>query len=101
MRPRLSGLNLNKITKKMESMETKKGEDGKDGRGGARPGAGRPRGQNNYRSIALRIPKDVAEILDAQEHRSAYIIEAIRAYDKAQRKRTILGVEISYTKERK
>lgn len=52
-------------------------------RGGARPGAGRPRGRNNYRSIALRIPEDVAEILDRQENRSAYIIEAIRAYNVA------------------
>lgn len=67
-------------------------------RGGARPGAGRPRGRNNYRSIALRIPKDVADILDGQENRSAYIIEAIRAYDKEQKKHTILGIEISYSK---
>lgn len=70
----------------------------KKGRGGARPGAGRPRGRNNYRSIALRIPKDVADILDAQKNKSAYIIEAIRAYDKEQKKHTILGIEISYTK---
>lgn len=55
-----------------------------NGHGGRREGAGRPRGENNARSIALRIPKDVAEILDRQTNRSAYIIEAIRAYNKAQ-----------------
>ena len=87
-----------KVQKKMENSEVEKE---KKGRGGARTGAGRPRGRNNYRSIALRIPKDVANILDAQENRSAYIIEAIRAYDKEQRKHTILGVEISYTKQNK
>lgn len=70
----------------------------KSGRGGRREGAGRPKGENNVRSIALRIPEDVANILDKQENRSAYIIEAIRAYDREQRKRTILGIEISYTK---
>ncbi len=71
-----------------------------NGHGGRRQGAGRPKGQNNVRSIALRIPQDVAEILDRQENRSAYIIEAIRAYDLAQRKRTLLGLEISFTKNK-
>ena len=52
----------------------------KSGHGGRREGAGRPKTVGNTRSIALRIPADVAEILDRQEHRSAYIIEAIRAY---------------------
>lgn len=52
----------------------------KNGWGGARPGAGRPNGRKAVRSIALRIPEDVAEILDRQKNRSAYIIEAIRAY---------------------
>lgn len=66
--------------------------------GGKREGAGRPR--TNSRSIALRIPQDVADILDRQENRSAYIVEAIRAYDREQRKRTILGIEISYTKRK-
>lgn len=75
-------------------------ENQKNGHGGRREGAGRPRGENNARSIALRIPKDVAEILDRQENRSAYIIEAIRAYDHEQRKQTILGIEISYTKNK-
>lgn len=48
--------------------------------GGKRAGAGRPRGKNNYKSIALRIPEDVAAILNGQENRSAYIIAAIRDY---------------------
>ncbi|MCM1451244.1 MAG: hypothetical protein NC102_03220 [Clostridium sp.] len=58
-------------------------EEKKNNRGGARPGAGRPKGRNNYRSIGLRIPQDVAEILDGQEKRSQFIIDAIRAYAKA------------------
>ena len=73
-------------------------EEKKNKWGGRRDGAGRPKVTNCTRSIALRIPEDVAAILDRQENRSAYIIEAIRAYDREQRKRTILGIEISYTK---
>lgn len=79
-------------------MEKQNVETSRKKRGGARAGAGRPATKHNTRTIALRIPADVAEILDRQEHRSAYIIEAIRAYDREQRKRTILGIEISYTK---
>lgn len=48
--------------------------------GGARHGAGRPKGEECVRTITIRIPADVAEILDAQPKRAAYIIEAIRAY---------------------
>lgn len=80
-------------------MENQKEVQKIKGRGGRREGAGRPRGRNNYRSIGIRIPEDVAAILDRQENRSAYIIEAIRAYDRAQRKRTLLGFEVSITKE--
>ena len=68
--------------------------------GGSRQGAGRKSEEPRTRSIALRIPDDVAAILDRQENRSAFIIEAIRAYDAEQRKRTILGIEINYTKNR-
>lgn len=56
-------------------------EEKKNTHGGRREGAGRPKGRKDYKSIALRIPEDVATILDSQENRSAYIIEAIRAYD--------------------
>lgn len=73
----------------------------KSGRGGRREGAGRPKGRNDVRTITLRIPEDVARILDAQEHRSKFILDAIRAYDREQRKHTIFGLEISYTKEQK
>lgn len=79
-------------------MEEPKGKK-KTGWGGKRQGAGRPVTNPTTRSIALRIPDDVAEILDRQENRSAYIIEAIRAYDREQRKQTILGIEISYTRK--
>ncbi len=66
--------------------------------GGKRQGAGRPRTLDSKNRIGLRVPDDIIEILDRQENRSAFIIEAIRAYDQQQRKRTILGLEISYTK---
>lgn len=55
-------------------------KEGKKSWGGRRAGAGRPSVHNNKRTIALRIPEDVAAILDAQPNRSAYIVEAIRAY---------------------
>lgn len=55
----------------------------KSNRGGARPGAGRKR--TSASSIALRIPQDVAEILARVENRSAYIVEAIRAYARRDR----------------
>ena len=71
----------------------------KNGWGGRREGAGRRSENPSTRTIALRIPEDVAEILDRQENRSAYIIEAVRAYDREQLKPTILGIEISHTNE--
>ncbi len=73
-------------------------EFAKSKKGGHREGAGRPAGRNDVGSITIRIPEDIAEILDSQKNKSAYIIEAIRAYDKEQRKKTIIGFEISYTK---
>lgn len=69
-------------------------------RGGKREGAGRPSGGKNTATITIRIPKDVEEILRNQENKSAYIIDAVRAYDEEQRKKTIIGFEISYTKEK-
>nr|DAF27304.1 MAG TPA: hypothetical protein [Caudoviricetes sp.] len=62
----------------MEEPKEKK----KNGWGGRRAGAGRPNVNKSTRTIALRIPQDVAELLDRQENRSAYIIEAIRAYNR-------------------
>ncbi|MDE5642049.1 MAG: hypothetical protein K2I56_00995 [Muribaculaceae bacterium] len=55
-------------------------ENKKNSWGGRRQGAGRPAEKKATRSIALRIPDDVARILDAQPNRSAYIIEAVRDY---------------------
>ena len=56
--------------------------------GGKREGSGRKK--TTSKSIALRIPEDVAEILDHVENRSTFIIEAIRHYAKKQyRKETI------------
>lgn len=69
-------------------------------RGGKREGAGRPSGGRNTATITIRIPEDVEKILSGQDNKSAYIIEAIRAYDEQRRKKTIIGFEISYTKKR-
>ena len=71
----------------------------KKSRGGRREGAGRPVGRKDVGSITIRLPEDVAKILEHQENKTAFILEAVRAYDKEQRKRTIIGFEISYTKE--
>ena len=68
-------------------------------RGGFRKGSGRPSGRKDVGSITIRIPEDIAHILEAQDNKTSYIIDAIRAYDKEQRKRTIIGFEISYTKQ--
>lgn len=54
----------------------------KSRRGGRREGAGRPNVKKSCKSIALRIPQDIDDILNRQPNRSAYIIEAIRAYER-------------------
>lgn len=54
--------------------------------GGRRAGAGRPSANPKKHTITLRIPDDVAAILDRQEHRTEFIIEAIREYDKKQQR---------------
>lgn len=74
-------------------------ETEKKSRGGIREGAGRPVGRSDVGSITIRIPEDVAKILERQKNKTAYILDAVRAYDKEQRKRTLIGSEISYTKE--
>ena len=51
-------------------------------RGGARQGAGRKR--KSSKSIALRIPEDVEQILDSVEgSKTDFIITAIRNYHKS------------------
>lgn len=69
-----------KVNKNISIMQNAKQSD--SGWGGARAGSGRKK--TSARSIALRIPADVAEILDSvQGSKSAYIVEAIRAYHAA------------------
>lgn len=65
-------------------METTNEEKNK-GWGGKRAGAGRPKAEGTFRQLGLRIPEDVAQILDRQPNRTAYVVAAIRAYDSAQR----------------
>ena len=50
--------------------------------GGAREGAGRKSVRNNVKTIGIRVPQDVADILDRQENKTDYIIEAITYYEK-------------------
>ena len=50
--------------------------------GGARQGAGRKAQRGNVKSIAIRIPQDIADILEKQDSKTDYIIEAIRYYEK-------------------
>lgn len=50
--------------------------------GGAREGAGRKAQRGNVKSIAIRIPQDIADILDKQTSKTDYIIEAIRFFEK-------------------
>lgn len=50
--------------------------------GGARQGAGRKPQRGNVKSIAIRIPQDIADILEKQDSKTDYIIEAIRYYEK-------------------
>lgn len=51
--------------------------------GGSRQGAGRPK--TTARSVTLRVPEDVAEILESlgRGKAAAYIVRAIRAYHKS------------------
>ncbi len=48
--------------------------------GGSRAGAGRKADKCRKRTIAIRVPDDIAALLDAQPNKSDYIIDAIRAY---------------------
>lgn len=82
-------------------MENQNEETKSTGRGGARSGAGRPKGRKDCGSLTLRLPKDVAEILDEQENRTAFVLEAIREYDRKLRTRNIISLNVSYTKERR
>ena len=66
-------------------MEKPKDEKEKSRWGGRRTGAGRKATAGNVATIGLRIPADVAEILSRQENRTAYIVEAIREYDRRHR----------------
>lgn len=61
-------------------------EENTRGWGGSRQGSGRKKKYDESRTIGLRVPKDVADILDAQPNKSAYVIAAVRAYHKAQGK---------------
>ena len=50
--------------------------------GGAMQGEGRKPQRGNVKSIAIRIPQDIADILEKQDSKTDYIIEAIRYYEK-------------------
>lgn len=48
-------------------------------RGGYRVGSGRPKGTPT-KTIAVRVPLDIAEIINAQPNRQAFINAALRDY---------------------
>ena len=52
-------------------------EDKKSRRGGARPGAGHPRGDS--RMISFRAPGPLAEQLEGMENRTEFILRAVSA----------------------
>lgn len=60
----------------MENLENKKK------RGGARPGAGRPRGAKAVMNLTIACPQDIADILKAQTNRTQYVFDAIRFYER-------------------
>lgn len=49
----------------------------KSGRGGARPGAGRPRKQEESKSYTFRASGEIAKYLDAQEQKTEFIKNCI------------------------
>ncbi len=65
-------------------MEKESSEKEKKQWGGRRAGAGRKATVGNVATIGLRVPADVAAILDRQKNRTAFIIAAIREYDRKQ-----------------
>lgn len=52
----------------------------KNGWGGKRAGAGRKKSSEGVRTVAVRVPQDVADVLDAVPSITEYVVKAIRAY---------------------
>lgn len=48
--------------------------------GGARKGAGRKSVRGNVKTISIRVPQDIVDILSDCENKADYIVEAIRFY---------------------
>ena len=60
--------------------EIKNAVSQKSGWGGRRVGAGRKKTSEGVRTVAVRVPQDVADVLDAVPSITEYVVAALRAY---------------------
>lgn len=60
--------------------EIKNAGSRKSGWGGRRAGAGRKKTSEGVRTVAVRVPQDVADVLDAVPSITEYVVTALRAY---------------------
>lgn len=60
--------------------EIKKAGSQKSGWGGRRAGAGRKKTSEGVRTIAVRVPQDVSDVLDGVPSITEYVVTALRAY---------------------
>ncbi len=60
--------------------ETAKPTSPKQTWGGRRAGAGRKKTSEGVRTVAVRVPQDVADVLDTVPSITEYVVKALRAY---------------------
>lgn len=60
--------------------ETSKTTPQKHTWGGRRAGAGRKKTSEGVRTVAVRVPQDVADVLDTVPSITEYVVKALRAY---------------------
>ncbi len=60
--------------------ETAKPTPQKPGWGGRRAGAGRKKTSEGVRTVAVRVPQDVSDVLDTVPSITEYVVTALRAY---------------------
>lgn len=71
---------------------------GYSGRGGARPGAGRPRGESGTTMVSFRCPTHLADRLSEQKNRAAFIKNTLeKAFDDKDNALSELGTVTSAT----
>lgn len=60
--------------------EIKNAVSQKSGWGGRRAGAGRKKTSEGVRTVAVRVPQDVSDVLDTVPSITEYVVTALRAY---------------------